>query len=81
MDVLKGFPDAIRVSSRRPIYSYASSNMVRNRLNYVSWEDCKAVTSGLKAVYQAQPGETALLALDVFAEAWNDRKSLVVYRH
>lgn len=55
--------------------------MVRNRLNYVSWEDCKAVTSGLKAVYQAQPGETALLALDVFAEAWNDRKSLVVYRY
>ncbi len=45
--------------------------MVRNSLKYVSWKDYKAVTSGLKAVYQAPTEDAALMALDTFAEAWD----------
>ncbi|SQA42428.1 putative transposase [Yersinia pestis] len=47
--------------------------MVRNSLKYVSWKDYKAVTSGLKMVYQAPTEEAALMALDKFAEAWDDK--------
>ncbi len=47
--------------------------MVRNNLKYVSWEDYKAVTSGLKAVYQAPTEEAALMALDAFAKVWDDK--------
>ncbi|EDV0263050.1 transposase [Salmonella enterica subsp. salamae] len=50
VDGLKGFPDAITASTRSPIFSCASSHMVRNSLKYVAWKDCKAVISGLKTV-------------------------------
>ncbi|MBV7880100.1 transposase, partial [Yersinia pestis] len=46
--------------------------MVRNSLKSVSWKDFKAVTSGLKLVYQAPTEEAALMALDQCAEAWDD---------
>lgn len=46
--------------------------MMRNSLKYVSW-DYKVVTSGLKAVYQAPTEEIALMALDVFADEWDDK--------
>ena len=47
--------------------------MVRNSLKYVSRKDYKAVTSGLKAVYQAPTEEAALMALDAFAGVWDDK--------
>lgn len=47
--------------------------MVRNSLRYVSWKGYKAVTSGLKAVYQAPTEEAALMALDTFATVWDDK--------
>ena len=47
--------------------------MVRSSLKYVLWEDYKAVTSGLKAVYQAPTEDAALMALDAFADAWDDK--------
>ncbi|KQN53401.1 hypothetical protein ASE99_24055 [Serratia sp. Leaf51] len=34
--------------------------MVRNSLKYVSWKDYKAVTGGLKTVYQAPTEEAEL---------------------
>lgn len=43
--------------------------MVRNSLKYVSWKDYKAVTGGLKMVYQAPTEEAALMALDT----WDDK--------
>lgn len=39
-----------------------------NSLKYVSWKDYKAVTTALKAVYQAPTEEAAQLALERFAE-------------
>ncbi len=47
--------------------------MVRNSLKYVSWKDYKAVTSGLKTVYQSPTEEAALMALDTFAGTWDDK--------
>lgn len=47
--------------------------MVRNSLKYVAWKDYKAVTRGLKAVYPAPTEDTALIALDTFAAAWDDK--------
>jgi len=47
--------------------------MVRNSLKYVSWKDYKAVTSGLRKVYQAPTEEAALMALDAFADEWDDK--------
>ncbi len=48
-------------------------HMVRNSLKYVSWKDYKAVTSGLKMVYQAPTEEAALMALEKFAGVWDEK--------
>ncbi len=47
--------------------------MVCNSLKYVSWEDYKAVSGGRKTVYQAPIEEVALMVLDNFAVAWDDK--------
>ncbi|SCC67377.1 Transposase, Mutator family [Kosakonia oryziphila] len=47
--------------------------MVRNSLKYVFWKDHKAVTSGLKTVYQVPTEKAALVALDAFAKVWDDK--------
>ncbi len=71
VDGLKGFPDAINSVYPQTHIQLCIIHMVRNSLKYVSWKDYKAVTSGLKAVYQASTEEAALMALDTFAEAWD----------
>ncbi len=73
MDGLKGFPDAINSVYPQTHIQLCIIHMVRNSLKYVSWKDYKAVTSGLKMVYQAPTEEAALMALDKFAEAWDDK--------
>ncbi|ECD4126830.1 IS256 family transposase [Salmonella enterica subsp. enterica serovar Galiema] len=72
VDGLKGFPDAINSVFPQTHIQLCIIHMVRNSLKYVSWKDYKAVTSGLKTVYQA-PKEAALMALDAFAEVWDDK--------
>nr|CAA55111.1 unnamed protein product [Yersinia pestis] len=69
VDGLKGFPDAINSVYPQTHIQLCIIHMVRNSLKYVSWKDYKAVTSGLKMVYQAPTEEAALMALDKFAEA------------
>ncbi|EIC1617140.1 IS256 family transposase [Escherichia coli] len=72
-DGLKGFPDAINSVFPQTHIQLCIIHMVRNSLKYVSWKDYKAVTSGLKTVYQAPTEEAALMALDAFAEVWDDK--------
>lgn len=55
VDGLKGFPDAINSVFPQTHIQLCIIHMVRNSLKYVSWKDYKAVTSGLKTVYQARP--------------------------
>ncbi|AKS78352.1 IS256 family transposase [Yersinia pestis] len=73
VDGPKGFPDAINSVYPQTHIQLCIIHMVRNSLKYVSWKDYKAVTSGLKMVYQAPTEEAALMALDKFAEAWDDK--------
>lgn len=73
VDGLKGFPDAINSVYPQTHIQLCIIHMVRNSLKYVSWKDYKAVTSGLKKVYQAPTEEAALMALDAFASEWDDK--------
>ncbi|EAP9281383.1 TPA: IS256 family transposase [Salmonella enterica subsp. diarizonae] len=73
VDGLKGFPDAINSVFPQTHIQLCIIHMVRNSLKYESWKDYKAVTSGLKTVYQAPTEEAALMALDAFAEVWDDK--------
>ncbi|MGU6746508.1 IS256 family transposase [Salmonella enterica subsp. houtenae serovar 6,7:z4,z24:-] len=73
VDGLKGFPDAINSVYPQTHIQLCIIHMVRNSLKYVAWKDYKAVTSGLKAVYQSPTEEAALMALDAFAEVWDDK--------
>ncbi len=73
VDGLKGFPDAIHAVFADTDIQLCIVHMVRNSLKYVSWKDYKAVTGDLKQVYTASTEEEALLALDQFAERWDDQ--------
>lgn len=73
VDGLKGFPDAINSVFPQTHVQLCIIHMVRNSLKYVAWKDYKAVTSGLKTVYQAPTEEAALMALDAFAGVWDDK--------
>lgn len=73
VDGLKGFPDAINSVYPQTHIQLCIIHIVRNSLKYVAWKDYKAVTSGLKTVYQAPTEEAALMALDSFADAWDDK--------
>ncbi|MFC0138893.1 IS256 family transposase [Erwinia mallotivora] len=73
VDGLTGFPDAINSVYPQTHIQLCIIHMVRNSLKYVSWKDYKAVTGGLKAVYQAPTEEAALMALDMFAGIWDEK--------
>ncbi|KKF34916.1 IS256 family transposase [Erwinia tracheiphila] len=73
VDGLKGFPDAINSVYPQTHIQLCIIHMVRNRLKYVAWKDYKAVTGGLKTVYQAPTEAAARMALDAFAEEWDDK--------
>lgn len=73
VDGLKGFPDAINSVYTQTHIQLCIIHMVRNSLKYVAWKDYKAVTGGLKAVYQAPTEAAAQMALGAFAEEWDDK--------
>lgn len=73
VDGLKGFPDAINSVYPQVHIQLCIIHMVRNSLKYVSWKDYKAITGALKTVYQAPTEEAALMALDTFASAKDDK--------
>ena len=73
VDGLKGFPDAINTVYPKTQIQLCIVHMVRNSLKYVVWKDYKAVTADLKSIYQSATEEEALLALDQFAERWDDK--------
>lgn len=73
VDGLKGFPDAIAAEYPDTKVQLCIVHMVRNSLKYVSWKDYKAVTAGLKEVYQAPTEAAAQLALERFAEQWDEQ--------
>jgi putative transposase len=73
VDGLKGFPDAINTAFPQTQVQLCIVHMVRNSLKYVPWKDYKAVTADLKKIYQSATEDEALLALDQFADRWDER--------
>lgn len=65
---LKGFPDALASVYPHTDIQLCIVHLVRNSLRFVSWKDYKAVTAGLKAIYQAGTEENALKSLDIFCD-------------
>lgn len=65
---LKGFPDALASVYPHTDIQLCIVHVVRNSLRFVSWKDYKAVTAGLKAIYQASTEENALKSLDIFCD-------------
>lgn len=47
-------------------------HQVRHSLHYVPDKDRKAVTAGLKSIYQAATVQTAQIQLDEFAARWDN---------
>jgi len=73
VDGLKGFPDAINTVFPETRIQLCIVHMVRNSLKFVPWKDYKAVTADLKLIYQSVTEEEALLALDQFADRWDNK--------
>ncbi len=73
VDGLKGFPDAITTVFPQTQIQLCIVHMVRNSIKFVPWKDYKAVTQDLKQIYQSATEEEALLALERFAERWDDK--------
>lgn len=73
VDGLKGFPDAIAAAFPDTQIQLCIVHMVRNSMKFVPWKDYKPVTRDLKQIYQSATEEEALLALDEFAERWDDK--------
>jgi putative transposase len=73
VDGLKGFPDAISTAFPDTQIQLCIVHMVRNSMKYVPWKDYKSVTADLKRIYQSVTEEEALLALDEFAERWDEK--------
>jgi putative transposase len=73
VDGLKGFPDAIVTVFPQTQIQLCIVHMVRNSIKFVPWKDYKPVTQDLKQIYQSATEEEALLALEHFAERWDDK--------
>jgi putative transposase len=73
VDGLKGFPDAINTAYPETQIQLCIVHMVRNSMKYVPWKDYKPVAADLKRIYQSVTEEEALLALDQFAQTWDEQ--------
>jgi len=73
VDGLSGFPDAINAAFPDARIQLCIIHMVRNSLKYVPWKDYKAVTAGLKRIYQSATEQEANCELERFSEAWDHK--------
>jgi transposase-like protein len=73
IDGLKGFPDAITATFPDTQIQLCIVHMVRNSMKFVPWKEYKAVATDLKRIYQSVTEEEALLALEQFAQCWDDK--------
>lgn len=73
IDGLKGFAEAINAVFPSTKIQLCIVHMVRNSVKYVPWKDYKAVSADLKLIYQSVTEEEALLALEQFAERWDEK--------
>ena len=72
-DNLTGFSFAIEAVFPKTDIQNCIIHQIRNSTKYVSYKDIKALMADLKAVYSAVDEQTALTALDNFAEKWDKK--------
>ena len=72
-DNLTGFSSAIEAVFPKTEIQNCIIHQLRNSSKYVSYKDLKALMADLKAVYAAVDEESALTALDIFAENWDKK--------
>ena len=70
-DNLTGFSEAIAAVFPKTDIQNCIIHQLRNSGKYVSYKDIKALMADLKRVYQAVDEQSALAALDNFAEIWD----------
>ena len=72
-DNLTGFSEAIAAVFPKSDIQNCIIHQLRNSSKYVSYKDIKALMADLKRVYQAVDEQSALAALDDFAEIWDKK--------
>jgi transposase-like protein len=77
-DNLNGFTDTIKNVFPESKTQICVIHQIRNACRYVVWKDKKAFTADMKHIYNAPNQEAAKLALDDFAQKWNDKYSYAV---
>lgn len=77
VDGLKGFPEAIEAVYPQAITQTCIVHQIRNSLAFVGYQERKEVAADLKAIYTPATREEALLALEEFADKWDDRYPLI----
>ena len=72
-DNLSGFSQAIEAVFLQTDIQNCIIHQIRNSSRYVSYKDLKALMAELKRVYTAVDEESAMNALDEFAEIWDSK--------
>ena len=77
-DGLKGLPEAVEATFPKAIFQTCIVHMTRHSLNYVPYNDKKAVATDLKKIYQSSTVELALESLDEFEITWGDKYPAII---
>jgi transposase-like protein len=77
-DNLNGFTDTIKNVFPESKTQICVVHQIRNTCRYVVWKDKKAFTGDMKHIYNAPNQEAAKMALEDFAQKWDDKYSYAV---
>jgi putative transposase len=73
VDGLKGFPEAITTVFPQTLVQTCIVHLIRNSLAFVTWKDRKTIMPSIRAVYQAENADMALIRLEEFEAEWGKR--------
>jgi putative transposase len=77
-DGLKGLPEAVEATFPKAIFQTCIVHQVRHSLNYVPYNEKKAVAADLKKIYESNTIALAEQALKDFELAWGDKYPVIV---
>lgn len=77
-DGLKGLSDSVEAAFPKAIFQTCIVHQVRNSLNYVPYNEKKAVAADLKKIYASNTSDAAKQALDDFELTWGDKYPIIV---
>ena len=77
VDGLKGFPEAIEAVFPQTQVQLCIVHMIRNSVRFVNWRDRRKICADLKLIYTAATEQEAEMALDDFAQKWDDKYPMI----